>query len=64
MDYFSLIGVVSMSDCCKIIPKTPDNNNYQVLSGTDNPHSDVIPKQAEDDDQLICLWLNGLSRGA
>ena len=51
-----------MSDCCKIIPKTPDNDNYQALSGHANPHSDVIPKQADDDEQLILLWLNGRSK--
>ena len=36
-----------------------DNSNYQVLSS--NP-SDLVPQQADNDEQLINLWLHGRSK--
>jgi integrase/recombinase XerD len=53
-----------MSESCQENLSTPDNSNYQAKNEAElaNPQSNLIPKQADTDEQLISLWLHGRSK--
>ena len=54
-----------MSNSCKSNSPMSDNDNYQAIKKQVepiNPQSDLIPQQADNDEQLMGLWIYGRSR--
>ncbi len=65
MRYLCVKDVQKMSNSCQKMLPRPDNNNYQAMSTPKEaatPQCNVIPTQADTDDQLINLWIHGRSR--